>query len=368
MNTNPMDGHLSPLAARAAGLALAALAACAHGVALWLWFEGLRATVPDEGARQALQAVGVLLASGQLVAFAAAAWLPARLRAQRRMLVALGIVLLAAEIAAAALGHLGVVHAADTAAGAGAARIEQLQRAHDSARASAQGLRELAAQQTAAGAITAAGRALRQAVDVDAHADQAAGELAALQAAQRPSLTGALGPEHSAGFVVTRAALVALLGLVMSSVAGALWREARGPALPAPMAVPVHRPVAVQPLRGAPVQQALTHRYIAAAIAPLAAVAPVVAAVPVHAPVVAAVHRQGVTNPAPVRAAAVPAAGDGSRYAQIRAGVQGGSITPSVRGIRAAVGGGTDQARAHLARLEAEGVTRRQGRGWVAAA
>jgi hypothetical protein len=88
---------------------------------------------------------------------------------------------------------------------------------------------------------------------------------------------------------------------------------------------------------------------------------------PVHTPVAAAVHRQDVTERAPAQPRTAAAAGDGSRYSRIRAGVQDGSVTPSVRGIRAAVGGGTDQARAHRARLVAEGVTRRVGRGWVAA-
>jgi hypothetical protein len=56
---------------------------------------------------------------------------------------------------------------------------------------------------------------------------------------------------------------------------------------------------------------------------------------------------------------------DGYRYRRIRDAVRAGTLTPSIRAIQAAQGGGTDIVRGYLQELERDGVIARQGRGYA---
>ncbi|NML14511.1 hypothetical protein [Azohydromonas caseinilytica] len=75
----------------------------------------------------------------------------------------------------------------------------------------------------------------------------------------------------------------------------------------------------------------------------------------------------GPDAPAPEAAAldAVDAAAEDARLARVRAGVRAGRIAPSIRGVQAAVHCGAPMVRRYLAQLEAEGLIRRDGRGYV---
>jgi hypothetical protein len=53
------------------------------------------------------------------------------------------------------------------------------------------------------------------------------------------------------------------------------------------------------------------------------------------------------------------------RYERIRAGIEAGTITPSVRAVQAAEGGGTAEVRACLRRLEQDGILVRTGQGYA---
>lgn len=53
------------------------------------------------------------------------------------------------------------------------------------------------------------------------------------------------------------------------------------------------------------------------------------------------------------------------RYERIRAGIEAGTITPSVRAVQAAEGGGTAEVRACLRRLEHDGILVRTGQGYA---
>lgn len=196
----------------------------ASGVATWFYVLGLIELEPSGTARTALIAAGVLLTLGQLAAFGITATaggeLPAGLR---RALQALGVALFIFETGSMAVTQLALVQSADAVASASTARAGELQRAIAERRATAASQRALAETQGAAQAITAAARSLRAADAAEAAIAPLAAELAQLQAGRRPTLSTVLGDEQRvAMFATARAALIALVGLVMTSTAGAL--------------------------------------------------------------------------------------------------------------------------------------------------
>ena len=69
--------------------------------------------------------------------------------------------------------------------------------------------------------------------------------------------------------------------------------------------------------------------------------------------------------PLPLAGASADAAGVDRRLERVRAGVREGRIAPSIRGVQAAVHCGAPMVRRYLAQLEAEGLIRREGRGYV---
>jgi DNA-binding transcriptional regulator YhcF (GntR family) len=54
-----------------------------------------------------------------------------------------------------------------------------------------------------------------------------------------------------------------------------------------------------------------------------------------------------------------------ARLSLVRAGVRNGTIVPSIRGVQAVARCGAPMVRRYLAQLEAEGVIRRDGKGFV---
>jgi hypothetical protein len=230
------NGHLSPRACLALGSIAGAVGLAASGVATWFYVLGLIELEPSGTARTALITAGVLLTLGQLAAFGIAATahgeLPAGLR---RGLQGLGLALFLFETGSMAITQLALVQSADAVASASIARVGELQRAIDERRATAAGQRALAETQGVAQAITAAARSLRAADAAEAAIAPLAAELAQLQAARRPTLSTVLGDEQRVAlFATARAALIALVGLVMTSTAGALLSREHGlPAQPA---------------------------------------------------------------------------------------------------------------------------------------
>jgi hypothetical protein len=426
---------LAPWACRSWGLVAAAIGLGASAVGAWFFILGLQQTEPDAAARNVLVWAGGLMACGQLAAFAVAAWLPrTALRALRWVLLALGVLLFASEVATMTVTQLALAAGADATAAAQASRAAEVRSAIDSRRATAAGLRDNAAVQSRsvlAPSRAAGAEALQQALAIEAEISPLAAELARLEASRRPTVASLLGSDHLVWFAGARAALIALVGMVMMSAAGALFRLARSqrPALPfEPMAVPVERPVVAPP---APVRLAsgphpVQGRFSAAAAAfPMAVVT---AAVPGLAPAVplapaparqveqrapeqapAPVPAQPVPEqaaapaPAPVPApAAVPepapepapqlvclqapnTEGCGlnggeeqpaqagleeqlrANYMQVLQGVRNGAIKPSVREVRAAVGGATATVQKYLRQMEQDGVIgpRDKGRGYM---
>ncbi|WP_043461114.1 hypothetical protein [Azohydromonas australica] len=300
------------------------LAASALGA--WFFTLGLQQTERDEMARQALILAGVLLTLCQLLAFGTAALLPERLlRRLRWALVGLGIVLFGFEVATMSVTQLALVQSSDVQASANEARIEELQAAIASHRATAAGLRDNAAAQSRsvlASSRERGGQALREAMEIEGRIAPMAVELAELQSAKRPTLTTLLGDDRTVLFAVVRSALIALVGLTMMSASGVLFRVART----------AERAPWLEPLPAPP----------------------------------AAVAR-------PQRTAAAVAEDDGeddiaegdaeARYQRVLAAVRSGSVKPNARAIQRAEGSPAEEARQFLARLERESVTRRTASG-----
>lgn len=70
-------------------------------------------------------------------------------------------------------------------------------------------------------------------------------------------------------------------------------------------------------------------------------------------------------RPARARTATASTVTTRVRYERIRAGIEAGTIKPSVRAVQAAEGGGTAEVRACLQGLERDGILVRAGQGWA---
>ncbi|MDZ5456970.1 hypothetical protein [Azohydromonas lata] len=310
---------LAPWASRALG-ALAGLT----GVGLTavggkLMVMAMQQTERDAEAQAWLASAGVLLAAGQFLAFWIAAQLPLdQMRRMRWGLVALGVLLVGAEIGSGTYTQLALAQASDATAMAQASEISQLQRTIDGRSATAATWRANCAGNSSSSikaSRDAGAEACAKAEAIEAGIEPLAARLVALQAAQRPTASTVQG-EHVLVVALIRSALIAITALVMTSAGGALWRAARrerSAALPfEPMAVPVERPTMAPP---APVRLAsgphpVPGRFSTAAAAFPAAV--VTAAVPgfAHAvPPVPVVVRaeQRVPEQAPAPVPPVPA-------------------------------------------------------------
>lgn len=321
--------HLTPRTYRVLGTLAAFIGLAASALGAWFFTLGLQQTERDEMARQALILAGVLLTLCQLLAFGTAALLPERLlRRLRWALVGLGLVLFGFEVATMSVTQLALVQSSDVQASANEARIEELQAAIASHRATAAGLRDNAAAQSRsvlASSRERGGQALREAMEIEGRIAPMAVELAELQSAKRPTLTTLLGDDRTVLFAVVRSALIALVGLTMMSASGVLFRVART----------AERAPWLEPLPAPPAAVARPQRTVAAAAV--------------------AEDDDGEDDIAEDDAEA--------RYQRVLAAVRSGSVKPNARAIQRAEGSPAEEARRFLARLERESVTRRTASG-----
>lgn len=407
------DRHLSPLAYQSLAVLAGVIGIAASAVTSKFFILALERTEADGLAREALISAGLLMIAVELSAFFLAALLPSeRLRALRVRLMLIGAALVIFEVVTLYFVQVALVQTSDHQQAGTAGRIAQLQ-------ASIAGNRRAAAALVATGersgqSLIASSRAdgtqaLRSAAQIEARNAALAAALAQLQAGQRPTLSSVLGKDGMVWYSVARSVLIVMMGLVMFSTAGALWRAARGLAAktgPAPSAAPAESPkVAPSPTARAarwaaagaalpaaafamPAAAAATAPpYLAASYSAPLATAPAIApnqvqSVSATAPdSVQSSDHGGAIEPPPTKQRTAPrkqrasvevghkmdsgvGPEDGYRYRRIRSAVQTGTLTPSIRAIQAEEGGGTEIVRAYLQQMVRDGVIERSGRGY----
>lgn len=402
-------------------LGLVTLATLCAGLGAWAsvvtlrYFEfGARALEADAAARELAGATALLLVVLEMAAFALAALLPReRLRAQRWGLATLAAAVLAFECMTIVLVQHGITRAADVSAEARQQRVVELHASIAALRATAEELRSAAAasaQSRVLASRQSAAESLSAALETERLVERRTAELGELQAAQRPTVTQILGEHGALAYAVARGLLVSLGGLMLFGTAGALLRAACGGAgvpvsvAAGPMSAPavhgVSGAAAVVSTATVPVRFGASFALAAAPLAacatvpmpsPLAGVsvggtpgaapmppapreavavvvsagpATAVSAVPAAASAQKQHHQVNVTAGAAPKSNMVPV---DERLERVRAGVIAGTVAPSIRGVQAAVRCGAPMVRRYLAALEAEGVLRRTGQGFVRA-
>jgi hypothetical protein len=331
----------------------------------------------------ALIAAGVLMIVVELAAFGLSALLPReRLRGLRLQLMLIGALLVGFEGVTIYVTQYLLAHSAEAHSQGAASQLEHQASKLAGTREAVALLRAKAARESTSpyawiretGAAT-----LREAAAMETSADAEARELTRLQVARSPTLTDALGESGMLAYSVARALLISVMGLVMFGASGALLRASRQDGVIVTTAPTVTEPTVTQPVTsfahgrqvtpaGASHSVPSLRRWAAAGVpiatVPAAFAAPTVT-VTAPAPTVTA---PAVTLKAPTvttRTVTVPTATTRVRYERIRAGIEAGTIKPSVRAIQAAEGGGTAAVRACLKRMERDGVIERTGRGYA---
>ena len=395
------DAHLPRWAYRLLALAAAVIGMACSAITAKFFILGLERTESDGLAREALIAAGVLMIVVELAAFGLSALLPReRLQALRWRLIVTGAALVAFEVVTLYAVQVTLVKSADAAHQGASSRIAHLEASIAQNRQAVAALVATGArsgQSVIASSRADGAQALREAARIEQRNADLSAELARLQAGQRPTLTAVLGEDGMIGYAVARGVLIVGMGLVMFAAAGALLRAGRNVPASAPAAAalaPAARSGYAHGLEAAPagVPTALpstARRWLAAGV-PLAALPAAFAApsvtvtAPAPAPTVTAdVPQQAetVTNVSRSKRRAAPRTRvtvevgskrdsgvgelDGHRYRRIVASVRAGRLTPSVRAIQRAEGGGTVTVRAYLQQMEREGVIERQGRGYA---
>lgn len=413
MNRNrfEQDTHLPRWAYRLLALAAAVIGLACSAVTARFFVLGLERTESDGLAREALILAGVLMIVVELAAFGMAALLPReRLKALRVRLIWTGVALVAFEIATLYAVQVTLVRSSDAVHQGTSSRIGHLeasiaQNRQAAAALVATGARSGESQYASSRADGA--QALREAARIEQRNAALSAELSQLQAGQRPTLTTILGEDGMVWYSVARGVLIVGMGLVMFAAAGALLRAGRSVAATGAVAAPLGNVVApsVTPPYSAARRWAAAG-VPAAAIPAAAFAAPVMSvtapaypvasySVPVASAPIAPTSVQQLQRlqepSAPVsvqktkrrsaprkpRTAPVEVghkrdsgvgAEDGYRYRRISTAVQAGTLTPSIRAIQAAEGGGTDIVRAYLQQLERDGVVQRTAKGYKLAA
>lgn len=386
-----------------------------------LLVRGLELTEPDGTARVILTAAGVLMILTELVAFFLVALLPAARLYQLRVM---GMALLVFEVITIFGTRLVLNQSAEAMTAAQQMRVENLRLAISARSADANRLRANGERQSSsdnAWARHLGSQAIRQASLMEREVEPLREELANLQAAQRPTLPGALGPGLALAHSIAMPILVSTIGLTMFGVAGLMLRrsgqdgdavrheeqdgtpatrpapapadelpnqavevESRNEDLPVPQleperpapSVPQHRTAVPSGTVPAvpPTFSPLNAWHLAAAI-PLSVVsaAPAVLASPAVEPLAETpVETVPLPESEPVQADPVQLVdctitADDDRYQRLRAGVLASQIKPSVRALREAGGGGTDTVRRYLQQLADEGVIAKNGQGYTLA-
>lgn len=362
-----MQHHLP----RRAAIALAALAAAiglaASAVTAQFFVLGLQQTEADAIARQALVAAGLLMIAAEVAAFFIAALLP-RGHGLRPLLLTAGALLVAFEALTLFATQHAMVQAGQSAHAGAQARIEHLRTSIASAQASAASLTATAQEQIGSRFVQQrqdGAQTLQSAQALQQQADTQAQALAGLLAAQRPTLAEAFGQQGMVAYSAARALLLTVTGLVMMSAAGALLRTAQG-ITPLPVLQERHLPaVTVAPSSNGWRGMGSLPAIVASATVPITWAMPAITVPAVPAPTVPVPAQPEGGTAAAQPPEAVPAPTPGPRYAAARAAVLDGSLdVPSVRAIQSLVGGNTSAARAIQACLVAEGLIQRQGQGY----
>lgn len=409
---------LSPAAYRLLAVLTAAIGLVASAVTARFFVLGLERMESDSLAREALIAAGLLMIVVELAAFGLAALLPRQqLRGLRMQLMLIGLLLVGFEGVTIYVTQYLLVRGADAHSQGADGRIRHLQTTLAGQQQAAAALRANAERDGASpyAWIRQSGAAtLREATALEARTAPLARELAQLQAERRPTLTDALGEPGMLAYSVARALLISVMGLVMFGASGALLRASRPsgrsphPAAPTlatatAAATNATRHGFAHGRQATPAGAAATVPYPtsgalrrwAAAGVPIAAIPGAFAAptVTIEAPVMTAtVTRPSVTaktvttgtvtpgepvtistvtesaapsQPPRARTVTASTAMTRVRYERIRAGIKAGTITPSVRAVQAAEGGGTAEVRACLQRLERDGILVRIGQGYA---
>lgn len=341
---------------------------------------------------------------------------------------ALALLLLLLEIVTVYTTKVVLARSAETLAEGAESRVQQLQAQIATTRSTAASLREAGAKSARSWIADSRAdgvRSIRDAAELEASIAPLIAELARAQAQRRPTAVGVLGDGGVQLFSAAGAVAFILAGVAAVSVGGLLVgiarshataaRAATAPASAAAGAIAPHRivdqvtppysaarrwaaagvPAAAIPAAAfaAPVMSVTAPAYPAASYSVPVATAPAAPIAPDSvqtlgtrtAPdsVQSSAGSGGAVEQALVKRRAAPrkprsapvevghkrdsgvGAEDGYRYRRIRDAVQAGTLTPSIRAIQAAQGGGTDIVRGYLQELERDGVIARQGRGYA---
>ena len=407
--------HLTPGQYKAFALVCLVLGVWASWITWRFFVHGSSSMEADDAVREISIAAASMFIVCEMAAFFLAKMLPAqRLWVLRWQLLAFAGAMLAFECFTIILTQRGITKAADYHAQAVDSRAQQLEASIAAQRANAAALREVGA--ASGKSLFVASReqgaaSVRQSLEVEQQLAARADELARVRADRKPTPTELLGEDGALYYAVARGLLVSCAGLVFFGAAGAMLRAARTAEAGAG-AVPAGLPgvrftapgVVPQPANdgGFNVPHTGTGHGRAwawgAAAVPLGLAAASLAPQPAQAAPIEVPHQQlhraaptetvgtaaqtdasGTTaapkakRPYVRKAAATPGVKmdtgvgerDGARYRRVRDGVLAGKITPSLRGIQRAEGGGIPTARGYLAQLEAEGLIAPKGRGWA---
>lgn len=220
--------HLPRWIYLALGTIAAAIGLASSGVTAKFFILGLERLETDPSVRHILMATGLLMIATELVAFGIAAMLPTKMRSLRIKLIAVGVMLLAFEVATICVTQGALDQMSEASASATQQRVQELQTAIQARRLAAQSLRNNGNLQSAsANAWTRnlGATALRDAIKAEEQIESLATKLAQAQEAARPTSTSVLGERGVQVYGFARGLLISAMGLVMFGAAGALLRE-----------------------------------------------------------------------------------------------------------------------------------------------
>lgn len=336
----------------------------------------------------------LLFVGGELLAVFIAGLMPDP--GWRRRLRLLATAAVALEVVMIFGAQVAMARSADSIAHAQQGRVEQLRASIASQRKAVEAMTDNARRQSeSANAYVRSdgAQSLRRVAAMEARTLALSQELARLEAARVPTATEVFGERGMIATKVASAVLVSAFCLTFSGAAGALLATSQGlrrgvgtqtaTPSPAPAKAPADLPPTAQRWAAAGVTLA--------AIPAAAFAAPTVTVkAPVTMPATATVgavtqptvtartvtHQDTATEVAapalPVTAkvpgtqvAPASTATTRVRYERILAGIEAGTIKPSVRAVQAAEGGGTAEVRACLQGMERDGILVRAGQGWA---
>ncbi len=189
---------------------------------------GMEQLEPDDGARQALTAAGILMILVELLAFGVAALLPRKaMRALRYKLLALGLCLLVFEAGTLYVTQVAMVRATQAKAQSENTQITALRASIASQRQAAATLRATAEKQAESRlewVRNMAAKQANQAVAVEAGIAAQAAELAKLESAVHPTLETVLGDHGVIFYALCRSLLIVMMSVVLLAVSGGLLR------------------------------------------------------------------------------------------------------------------------------------------------